>query len=94
MANWQAEGGTVTEEVSEVCKVNPSRPNYRLDARLIAAAPELLSACKAALEHFSRMDRTLQAALGDKNKETEIQTLAQKCADALAKAEGVTPQRP
>ena len=65
----------VAETGDAVVMVGHNQPERAANARLIAAAPELLGACKAALAAFNATGKPHSPA-------------ADACRDAIAKAEG------
>lgn len=82
VGNWGGDNGYVVRGDGEqiVCEANRALDESKTNARLISAAPELLEACKMALED-------LTGPVTSQGIKIRFETL-DKLREALAKAEG------
>ena len=74
-----------------ICELRPwQRPDYGPDARLIAAAPELLAQLKMAADFISGHNECLSEPSGSGDREWNAYCigLLDDCKSAIAKAEG------
>jgi len=50
----RADGQYIVGDTQPVCDIRPTNPSKQANAKLIAAAPDLLAACKAVLANLTK----------------------------------------